>query len=446
MDATVVVEPARDLHGTIRVGGDKSITHRALFFAALNSATTTINDASPADDCARSLAVIQLLGCSVEQNGLQLRVSREPLPARDHHPDLANSNREIVIDCGNSGTTARLAVGLLAAEPGRYVLVGDPSLTGRPMERVAAPLRRMGATVTTTNGALPIRITGGVLIGGDSHGVITVESAQVHAAVVIAALRSQAGASIFAARPMRDHTLRMLRAFGISFASSDGVVRILPTEINRNTTIDVPGDFSSAAFLITAAVLVRGSSIVIDRVGLNPTRIAFVRALQRMGADIVVSASDDIEPVGSIRARYSPELVAAEFDGDDPVASVTEMIDELPLLALVATQARGTTLVHDADELRVKESDRINSTASVLRSLGAVVTEMPDGLEIRGSQTLEGGQIIDACGDHRLAMMAAIGAMVSLRGATVAGADAADVSYPAFWDDLVSLGAHVKRI
>ncbi|MBC8145990.1 MAG: 3-phosphoshikimate 1-carboxyvinyltransferase [bacterium] len=358
------------------------------------------------------------------------------------------SSRDLVVDCGNSGTTTRLAMGLHCAEPGRFVLVGDRSLSRRPMERVASPLRRLGAHIETTAGALPVRIEGRELDGGESHGVITVESAQVHTAVVIAALRSRAGASIYAARPMRDHTLRMLPLFGVTVNESEsGVIRVLPAEVNRDVVIKVPGDFSSAAFMIAAAILVDGSRVTIENVGLNPTRIAFVRALKRMGADVSINASDDREPHGSIHANYSPDLIACTFGGDDDSdVSVTGMIDELPLLALIATQAAGTTRIRDADELRVKESDRIRSTANVLRALGATVIEHPDGLEIDGPQTLTGGTAIDPSGDHRLAMMAAVGAMIARSGAVIENAHVADISYPSYWDDLAAIGATVKRI
>jgi 3-phosphoshikimate 1-carboxyvinyltransferase len=440
--SAALVERSGALRGTIRVPGDKSITHRALFFGAINRAGTTIRDASPAADCARSVDLVEAIGRTIARDGDALAIASD---------ERRGSRGELTIDCGNSGTTARLAMGLLSAEPGTFTLVGDPSLERRPMERVAAPLRMLGASIATSDGRLPATINGRVLDGGASHGLITVVSAQVHAALVLAALRSHSGATIYAARPMRDHTLRMLRRFTAPpHVSDSGVHRILPASIDRQVIVDVPGDFSSAAFLVAAAVLVPGSDITIDHVGLNPTRIAFLRALRQMGADVtsVIEGGDDDddEPFGTISARYSPELRSGSFDGSTDSTPIGEMIDELPLLALVATQAHGTTIVRDARELRVKESDRIAATAATLRALGARVTELEDGFAIEGGQTLSGGGDVEPSGDHRLAMMAAVGAMIAERGARVVDADVVDVSYARFWDDLKCLGGAVTTI
>jgi 3-phosphoshikimate 1-carboxyvinyltransferase len=369
----ITISPSRDMRATLRVPSDKSITHRALFFGAINRGTTTIIDPSPADDCRRTFALVEALGRDVEATDGRILL-RDSIASNDAAP--------LALDCGNSGTTARLAMGLLAAEPGVFTLHGDSSLERRPMERVAAPLRRLGATIDTTDGRLPARIVGASdLVGGDSHGLIAVESAQVHAALVLAALRSTAGATLFVARPMRDHTLRMLKAFGCEpMTSGAGVHRILPSILSSDVVLSVPGDFSSAAFFIAAAVLVPGSEITIEDVGLNPTRTAFLRALAAMGADIEIeSIVDAIEPRGRIIARHAGALRATTFGSrgysDFPIM---EMIDELPLLALIATQANGTTSIIGAEELRVKESDRIAATAAVLRALGATVTERPD--------------------------------------------------------------------
>lgn len=435
------ISPSRDLRGTIRVPSDKSITHRALFLGSINRGTTTIVAPSPAQDCGRTLELVTALGRDVE-------VGNDMIVLRDG--EARNDGAPLVLDCGNSGTTARLAMGLLAAEPGRFTLVGDESLCRRPMERVAEPLRRLGATIATTDELLPAHIDGVIeLAGGDSHGLIAVESAQVHAAVVLAALRSRAGATLFTARPMRDHTLRMLAAFGCTpLVSDSGVHRILPSVLSADVTLRVPGDVSSAAFLVTAGVLVPDAEIVVEEVGLNPTRTAFLRALMRMGAEITVEITDDaVEPSGRVTARHSAGLHGATFDlnGADGV-SVAEMIDELPLLALVATQAEGTTVVRNAEELRVKESDRIAATAAVLRSLGAEVTEHQDGFEITGPQDLSGGGSVDPSGDHRLVMMAAVGALIAQAPTVIGNASLASVSYPGYWADLASIGATMHPI
>ena len=433
----VAIEPARNLCGTLSVPGDKSITHRAIFFAALNSGITTISNPSTAQDCDRSLEIIRAIGCDVARSESSITIDGGRRAAGEGVRTL---------DCGNSGTTSRLALGLLAAEQGLFRLIGDASLSTRPMNRVVDPLRSMGARIETADGHLPAMIEGAALSGGESHGVVTVESAQVHAALVLAALRSRAGASLYVARAMRDHTWRMLGCFGITSSTSGNVHRVTPVHIERDVHIDVPGDVSSASFLITAAVLTPGSSVTIEGVGLNPSRIAFIRALQHMGAQVEVQESaSDFEPRGRLVARYSPALRGANFD-ENAEDAIAEMIDELPLLALVATQASGTTSIRNAEELRVKESDRIATTCSILRALGANAIEHDDGLELHGPVRLRARQRLVAGGDHRIAMMAAIGALIATDGAVVAGADAASISYPSFWSDLNRIGATVQAI
>jgi 3-phosphoshikimate 1-carboxyvinyltransferase len=437
---SVRVGRAHALRGHVRVPGDKSITHRALFFGAINASATTIVGGSPAADCSSTLTLVHRLGVDV--------VLAEDEITLGGSPRVERADDHLTLDCGNSGTTARLAMGLLAAERGSFTLTGDASLSRRPMERVAEPLRRIGASIETTGGTLPVRIEGRALAGGGSHGLIAVESAQVHAALVLAALRSRGGATLFAARPMRDHTLRMLRRFGCEpLTSAAGVHRILPASIDRATRIEVPGDFSSAAFLVTAALLVPGSQITVDDVGLNPTRIAFLSALARMGAPLRVEVGDDaFEPVGRIHVTAHGGLTGATFGESDDTIAIAEMIDELPLLALVATQAHGRTVVRGAEELRVKESDRIAATAAVLRALGAEVIEREDGFEIEGPQRLRGGASIDPHGDHRLAMMAAVGAMLCERDVVIENADVASVSYPGFWSEVERLGGAMQPI
>ena len=439
----VIVGPARELRGVLRVPGDKSITHRALFLAALNTLTTRIHNQSPADDCARTLELVRALGRDVDVHGATITVAQRREPA--------GTGREAVrVDCGNSGTTARLAMGLLAAEPGAFELVGDESLSRRPMERVAEPLRSLGAVISTTTGSLPARIVGRADLPGSGNAPIAVASAQVHAALALAGLRSRSGVALRMTRAMRDHTLRMLRLFGIDVdvrRDADGEIhRITPATVAREVSVEVPGDFSSAAFIVTAAILVPGSEITVEDVGLNRSRIAYLRALEAMGADLSIDVDESaFEPTGRITARYSPALRAVDFSAQHAIAAA-EMIDELPLLALVATRARGTTCIGDATELRVKESDRIASTAAVLRSVGANVVERPDGFVIAGDQSLRAAGPIDPCGDHRLAMMGAIAAMLAPGGATITDADVARVSYPRYWHDLERLGAAVAQI
>jgi 3-phosphoshikimate 1-carboxyvinyltransferase len=432
----IIVPPqTRPLAGTLSVPGDKSITHRALFFGALNRGQTIIRHPSSALDCHRTFCLLTSLGYSVRANRGNWEVvgaARREIPA------------SLTFHCGNSGTTARLAIGFLAGEQGSFTLVGDESLMQRPMGHVVKPLQQIGATIDTTNGRLPVQVwSNGELDGGASHGVVTVASAQAHAALVLAALRSRGGAMICRTRPMRDHTLRMMQLFGISLrreTSGLGVDAVLPFVPHGDRQIEVPGDISSAAFLIVAALLVPGSRVRIEGVGLNPTRIAFLHALLAMGASIRWNVGDDhFEPRGTIDAEYSPELEAIAVGPDNPGFPVAEMIDELPLLALVASQAWGRTVVRGAGDLRVKESDRISATLALLAALGIEAEELEDGFAVEGKQEVRGGCVLDARGDHRLCMMAAIAALIAWRETAIADPNAASVSYPQFWSDIERL-------
>lgn len=439
-ETLIVGRAVRPLSGRMSVPSDKSITHRALFFGALSGRTVVVRNPLPSLDCTATRNLLETLGYRIDESGPDLIIDPH------HRYDLPASDAPYGIDCGNSGTTARLASGFLTGEAGMFRLVGDASLSKRPMERVAEPLRRIGGNVTTTDGAFPVEIVGGGSVVGNPDDPIEVRSAQVHAALTLAGLRSERGVLLRRTRPMRDHTLRICAALGMTIESDGETDRVIPLREDSlhltapdSVQLVVPGDPSSAAFLVAAALLVPGSDITIEGLGLNPTRIAFFRLLKEMGADIDWRIErDDWEPLGSMRVRYTQDLSGMDLN-DASDAAVEEMMDELPLVGLIGSQADGTTTIRGAAELRVKESDRIAATASLLRSLGIQVEEYQDGFSVLGSQPMVGGVRIDHHGDHRLAMLAAVAGLIADRPVEIPNIEVAEVSWPGFSTMLTSL-------
>ncbi len=421
--------------GRIVAPADKSITHRALFAGGLNMGSTRIVSPSTASDVLSSLRLLQWLGVDVD-------VARGVWTV--HGAERRLIGRRLTFDCGNSGTTARIALGFLTGEHGEFTLVGDRSLSRRPMDRVAKPLTALGADITTTGGSLPALVEGKGGIVGSREMATAVGSAQVYTALAFAALRSELGVRLRRTKPMRDHTDRMFRHIGISTAIETGeegtIETVGPIRISKDLDIIVPGDISGAAFPAAAALLVPGSELTIESVGLNPTRTAFLAALRAMGAPVEweVRRTLNEEPSGDLLVRYSDRLRGISLGGpdDDPSLSVAEMLDELPLLALVASQAHGTTTVRGAGELRVKESDRIAATVALLGSLGITATELDDGFSITGPQPVRGGVTVDHRDDHRLCMTAAVAGLTAHDPVTIPEPHVAAVSYPAFWEDL----------
>jgi 3-phosphoshikimate 1-carboxyvinyltransferase len=422
------VEPAASLRGALRVPGDKSISHRALLVGAVCEGETLVRGFGRSLDTESTLAAVRALGIAVDEveadvfrvHGAGLGGLREP-----GHP----------IDCGNAGTLARLLPGLLAGQAGRrFELTGDESLRSRPMERVAAPLGEMGAVVETDDGRLPMRIEGRALTGIEHEPEVA--SAQVKSCVLLAGLLADGRTTVVEPVSTRDHTERMLRAAGAAVTARGGRISVPQAERLQLDEIDVPGDFSAAAPFVVAATLLPGSELIVQGVGVNPTRIGLLDALERMGARIAVfnRRVQSGEPVADLEVKHA-ELVATEI----VPAEVPRMVDELPLFALAASMARGPSRVRGAAELRVKESDRIDSVATALRSIGARVRATADGYAIRGVPTRPRGGEIDGAGDHRLAMLAAVGGLVSQEGVRVRGAEAAAVSFPGFYELLDSL-------
>ncbi len=427
----ITVEKARGLGGRIKVPGDKSISHRALLLGAIAEGTTRIRNFLPAADCLATLACVRGLGIEVE------RLSETELIVQGRGLHGLREPRD-VLDCAGSGTTMRLLAGILAGQPFYSVLMGNEQLRRRPMARIVEPLRQMGATVLgRDNGRLPPL----TILGGNLHGIeyrLPVASAQVKSAILLAGLYADGPTVIHEPGPARDHTERMLAAMGANIqypiSNITGITLRGDTELS-SLDIVIPGDISSAAYFIAAACLVPGSEVVVVGVGVNPTRVGFLDALRAMGADIVVENQREVsgEPVADVVVRAG-NLKGIEVRGD----RVPRMIDEFPILAVVASQAEGTTMVGDAAELRVKETDRIANIAVELRKLGARIEERPDGFVVEGPTPLVGTQV-NSHGDHRLAMSLAIAGLVAEGKTTVEGAECIADSFPGFEKTLRAL-------
>jgi 3-phosphoshikimate 1-carboxyvinyltransferase len=412
------IERAPFFRGRFTLPGDKSISHRAAILGAMAEGRTRVGNYSPAADCASTLACLRGLGIPVQQRGLELVIDgggpeawREPAGA---------------LDCGNSGSTLRMLAGALAGRPFRAVLTGDESLVKRPVERVAAPQRRMGATVSTTGGRPPVAVEGGRLRGIEYD--MPVASAQVKTAVLLAGLQAEGETTVREPAPSRDHTERMLPAFGVGVARGRLSATVRGGARLRGAEIAVPGDASSAAFLVVAALVLPDSEVRLDGVLLAPTRTAFLDVLRAMGGKVEVRVeSTDPEPVGSIVAASSRLHGTAVDPG-----LVPSLIDEVPALAAAAALAEGTFEVTGAAELRVKESDRIAALAEGLCALGARVRELPDGLQVDGGKRLRGARV-RAHGDHRIAMALSVAALAAEGATEVEGSDCVAVSFPGFY-------------
>lgn len=408
------------LSGTVEVPADKSLAHRAFIFGSMCRGMSVVRGPISGQDVNSTMGCLRSLGARIELIGTdEILVTGSGWSVPGHAS----------LDAGNSGTTLRLLSGALAGRPGTFELFGDGSLSRRPMRRVADPLRLMGATIDLTEDSHPpVRVTGGPL------NAITyapeVASAQVKGAILLAGLQADGVTRVIEAKPTRDHTERFLHWLGARVQVDDAGVSVFGAgDLFEHHGFDfrVPGDLSSAAFLLVAAILCPESDVVVHQVGLNPGRTGILEVLGQMGATLDMEVElETPEPVGSVRARSS-RLRGVELSG----LMVPRTIDELPLVALAATQAEGTTLIRDAGELRAKESDRIGVLAANLKALGAEVEELPDGLRIEGPTPLTGGTV-NASGDHRMAMTFALAGLISSEPVTVTGWEAAAVSYPDF--------------
>ena len=421
----------KPLRGTLTVSGDKSISHRAVMLGSLATGTTEIEGFLPGEDCLSTIRCFRSMGVQIEQNGSSVKVFGRGL-------------RELtapagILDCGNSGTTTRLLSGVLAAQHFNSVLSGDASIQRRPMKRIMIPLRAMGADITSVSGndCAPLSVHGKQLYG--IHFNSPIASAQVKSAVLLAGLYASGQTTVTEPALSRDHTERMLRSFGAKVLTGNfedrPSVTVTETQNLYGTEISVPGDISSAAFFLVGASIVPGSEVVLRNVGINPTRDGVISALRAMGAKIEVLEvrNEDSEPAADLLVRYAP-LHGTEIGG----ALIPRLIDELPVLAAAAAVAEGRTVIRDAAELKVKESNRIRTMAEGLSRLGATVEETEDGLIIDGGAALH-GEAVESYSDHRIAMSFAILSLVTDRDVRISDPDCVNISAPTFYEDLKSL-------
>jgi len=422
-----VVLPAHNIQGSLRLPGDKSISHRYALLGGLAEGVTRLRNFSTGADCASSLGCVAALGARVERRddgtveiagtAGQFRPSADPL------------------DCGNSGSTMRMLSGLLAAQPGRFMLVGDASLSRRPMERIRKPLEQMGARLELTEGHAPIRIEGARLRGIDY--ATPIPSAQVKTAALFAGAQARGTTTVRESVRTRDHGELALRAFGATVERSRDAVSIAGGQSLHGIEAAVPGDISSAAFFLCAAALFPGSNLIFDALGLNPTRATLLDVLTALGAHVGVLNLEEKhgELVGTVEVNAPPQgLGGTTISG----ALAAQLIDELPVLAAIGPYTQNGIRIRDAKELRVKESDRIALVAANLRAMGAEVEEFEDGLDVPGGQTLHGTSI-DSGGDHRIAMAFSVAALRAEGETLIRGAEAAAISFPEFFDLLESV-------
>lgn len=419
-----VIWPAQRVRGDIDAPGDKSISHRALMLASIAQGESSIKGLAPSRDVASTAHSLRALGASIEETGkTACRVvgqGRFGLQA----PTRA-------LEAGNSGTTMRLLSGLLAGQPFASTITGDDSLRHRPMDRIIDPLGEMGIRVDSDDGHAPLTIYGGELRGIRYE--LPVASAQVKSSLLLAGLYTDDETIVVEPEPTRDHTERMLKAMGADLRHENDTITLSGCRELAPLELSVPGDLSSAAFFIAAALLVPVGELTLRHVGVNPTRTGILDALQSMGAEIELmnEREEGNEPVADLRALSQGTLRATEIGAP----MIPRVIDELPLLAVLATQADGTTVIRDAAELRHKETDRIHAVANNLRRMGVELDERADGLIIGGPQRLTGAQV-DGFQDHRIVMAFTVAGLIAGGPTTIDGADWADVSFPGFFDTL----------
>lgn len=415
------------LQGTIQVPGDKSISHRSIMFGAIAEGTTTVSNFLLGEDCLSTIDCFRKLGVEIKVDGTNVVVQSKGIDSWEEPKDILYT--------GNSGTTTRLMLGLLAGTNFHSVLQGDESIGKRPMRRVVDPLRQMGAKISgRQNGQYtPLAIQGTNLQAIDYE--MPVASAQVKSAILLAGIRAEGTTIVREKVVSRDHTERMLRQFGAKVDVKDGVVSLEGGQKLVGTHVNVPGDISSAAFFLVSGAICDNSEVVLENVGVNPTRDGIVEVLQKMGADITVSIEDEkaAEPTATITIRSS-KLQGITIEGD----IIPRLIDEIPIIALLATQAEGTTIIRDAQELKVKETDRIQAVVSELTKLGANIEGTDDGMIIHGPTKLKGNSLT-SYGDHRIGMMAAIAALITEGSVDIDDVDCISISYPTFFEHLNSL-------
>lgn len=437
--STQIVRPARSFQGSLVIPGDKSISHRYAMLAGLAEGTSRLTNFSSGADPHSTLGCMEALGAKVVKTGAGAGATIEVTGVGGHfrQPSAA-------LDCGNSGSTMRMLAGLIAAHPHRFTLVGDHSLTMRPMERIRGPLSQMGARIELVDGHAPMTIHGGPLHAIDF--TTPIPSAQVKTAVLFAGLQAEGTTRLTESIRTRDHTEHALKAFGATLTRTAGSEPDRPATLaiaggQKLKAVDatVPGDISSAAFFLCAALLFEDSNLVLDSIGMNPTRASLLDVIAALGGKIKLLTVEERhgELIGSIQVNRAENPAGSgplEISG----GLTAQVIDELPVLAAIAPYTRGGLTIRDAQELRVKESDRIALVVRNLRAMGAQVTERPDGMEIPGGQRLHGASI-ESGTDHRIAMAFAIAALRAEGETEICGAEAAAVSFPEFFASLDSL-------
>ena len=421
-----VVTPAKRIRGTVTVPGDKSISHRALMLGAIAEGTTSIEGLSKGEDARSTIRCLRQLGIKVTLKKHQTLVHGRGLEGL--------REASAALDVGNSGTTIRLLSGLLVGHNFASTVTGDDSIRKRPMNRIIEPLRQMGARIEASEGGrAPLTLKGGPLSAIHYHPPVA--SAQVKSCVLFAGLYADGKTSVDEVQRTRDHTERMLQTFGAEVEQDGGLVSVMGRPTLRGQEFFMPGDLSAAAFFVAAAILLPGSEVKLENVGINPTRHAFISVLTELGAniDILNVTSVHNELVADLFVTHSG-LSALSLNG----ASVPQLIDEIPILAVLATQAEGVTEIKGAQELRLKESDRLNSITVNLTRMGAKIEETEDGLVIEGPVKLHQAEL-DSFGDHRIAMACAVASLMADQPCTIQNAACADISFPGFFSKMKEL-------
>ncbi|OXS76045.1 3-phosphoshikimate 1-carboxyvinyltransferase [Lysinibacillus sp. KCTC 33748] len=412
------------LQGTLTIPGDKSVSHRSVMFGAIATGKTTVDGFLLGEDCLSTIDCFRKLGVKIDVEGTNVSIDSPGIEGWQEPTE--------VLYTGNSGTTTRLMLGILAGSNVHSVMTGDASIGKRPMRRVIDPLRQMGAHITgrADGQYTPLAIQGTTLQAIDYH--MPVASAQVKSAILLAGLRAEGTTIVRETEVSRDHTERMLRQFGARVDEVDGVIALQGGQTLTGTHVSVPGDISSAAFFLVAGAICEGSKITLENVGINPTRDGIIEVLHNMGASITVMPNEDSqsEPTATITIETSA-LKGTTIEGD----IIPRLIDEIPILALLATQANGKTIIKDAEELKVKETDRITAVVDELKKLGASIEATEDGMIIEGPTPLRGAHL-KTYGDHRIGMMGAVAALITDGTITLDDAECIAVSYPSFFEHI----------
>lgn len=415
----------KSLKGSVTIPGDKSISHRAVMFGSIAKGITEITGFLQGADCLSTISCFQKMGVNIENIGDKVIVHGNGLRG-------LNAPNEI-LDVGNSGTTTRLISGILAGQNFTSVLSGDSSLNKRPMKRIITPLSLMGANISSNEGCAPLTITGSPLRGIDYTSPVS--SAQIKSCVLLAGLYAEGTTSVTEPSLSRNHTELMLSAYGADITSSGLTAKVSPATELFGQKVSVPGDISSAAYFIAAGLIVPNSEILVQNVGLNPTRDGLIKVCLQMGADITIQNEriEGGEPVGDLLVRHS-NLTGITIKGE----IIPTLIDEIPIIAVLAAYAKGQTIIADAAELKVKECDRIDAMTTTLSDMGVDITATEDGMIINGGKPLHGALIRDYM-DHRIAMSLAVAALNAEGTTTIENAEIANVSYPSFYEDLKRL-------